>query len=108
MLVSCCSNNFNNSRDEFGEIRTEYDKMTKKLNADMVRVGYAFEAFKKKNKNINLYESDGLHPSRQGSYLIACLFFKYLTHRTLNNVKYAADLDTKQAKIIRKFANKIM
>lgn len=102
-----CSNYYKNSTEEFHDIKLEYDKMAKRTKAGMVKIGYAFEAFKKSNRNINLYAPDNGHPSKQGSYLIACMFFKYFTGKPLTLVKYAATLDAKEAAIIRKFADTI-
>ena len=102
-----CSNYYNNSTEEFRDLKLEYDKMAKRIHAGLVNIGYEFEAFKKSNKNINLYGPDNGHPSQQGSYLMACLFFKYFTGRSLTNVKYAATLDIKEAATIRKFADSI-
>jgi len=108
LLDQSCSYLFKNSNEEFQEIKKEYDKMAKITNAGLVKVGYAFEGFKKKYPKIQLYEGqEDNHPSKQGSYLIACLFFRYITGKGLNNVKYTADLDVKQARLIRKFADSI-
>jgi hypothetical protein len=104
----CCSKTFKNSSEEFQELKQEFDFMAKKLNAGLVKVGFAFEGFKKKYPNISVYTSDqNYHPSPQGSYLIACLFFKYITGENLKNVKYAAGLDEKEALLIRQFADTI-
>ena len=107
LLISRCSINFDNSEQEFKEIEQAYYSITKKLNAKMVKIGYAFELFKKTNKSINLYDKDNTHPSPQGSYLIACLFYKNITGETLSKVKYSAGLDINQAAVIREFANAI-
>jgi hypothetical protein len=107
ILISTRSNHFNNSGEQFHEIKKVYDKMAKKLNAGLVKVGYAFEEFKKTNKDISLYESDNSHPSSEGSYLIACLFYKYITGLAPADIKYSADLDVRQAELIRKFAGTI-
>jgi hypothetical protein len=105
MQPNCCSKHFENHTDEFQLLQAEYDKMARCTEAGLVRVGYAFEAFKKANKTIPLYGSDNFHPSRQGSYLIACLFYRYITKTSLAKVKYAAGLDAKEAAAIRGFAD---
>jgi len=103
---SCCSKSFKNSSEKFYELKNEFDFMAKKLNAGLVKVGFAFEGLKKKYPNISVYASEeDPHPSPQGSYLIACLFFKYVTGKNLKNVKYAAGLDQKDALLIRQFAD---
>ncbi len=101
-----CTKVYNNSESEYMAIKQEYDKMAEKLNADQVKIGYAFEEFKKTHPEIPVYVSDtNTHPSLQGSYLIACMFFRYLTDLKAATICYSAFVEEKQAKIIREFAD---
>ena len=83
--------------------------MARKLNIPVVKVGYAFELFKKSHSSIPVYESaTNDHPSEQGSYLIACLFYRFISGKSLKNVKYApTKIPGSEAKIIRAFADSI-
>lgn len=64
-----------------------YDKMTAKIETGysyvghfydlpVVPVGLVWKQQRKNNPNINLYARDLAHPSKNGSYLVACTFFK--------------------------------
>ena len=103
-----CSIKIQNSNDEYALINVEYERMSKKLHSDLVKVGYAFQTFKTQNPLIPIYQSSSDdHPSSQGSYLIACLFFKKITGKSLKNIRYRAGLNSREAKIIRQFADTI-
>jgi hypothetical protein len=45
----------------------------------VVPVGLAWETCRKEYPQIGLYDSDGSHPSLEGSYLTACVFYSVLT-----------------------------
>ncbi len=101
-FTKLCTDSFRNSSDEFVEIKLEYDKIAKKINGHVVPVGFAFQLCKIKFPEIPLYENDkSNHASRQGAYLIACVFFKYITGVSLAKTKYNAGLDDMTARKIR-------
>ena len=50
-----------------------------KNNLTMVPVGPAWEAALAERPDINLYASDGIHPSAQGLYLTSCVFYFTIT-----------------------------
>ena len=94
-----CTDSFNNSAEEFHALEIEYNKLATKINADVVEIGLAFEMCKKKYPEIKLYYSlDDNHPSKQGAYLIACMFFKYLTGQNLEPIKYHGAVNENEAK----------
>lgn len=103
----CCSNIYYNSTDEYRELKQEYSKMAKQLNAGLVKIGLGYETLKKLQPSISLYDIDNCHPSKQGSYLMACMFYKYFTGRDASVIKYCADLDSQQAQTIRRIAASI-
>ena len=79
--------------------------MSKKINADIAEVGFAFELCAKNHPEINLYQEDSVHPSKEGSYLIACVFYKYITRKNVADVRYNADINSEEAEKIRKLVN---
>ncbi len=103
-----CSIYIKKSDDEYAIIKAEFEKISRKINSGLVKVGYAFYTFKSQHPTIPIYQSHSdNHPSLQGSYLIACLFYKNITGNSLKNTKYSAGLNNKQAQIIRDFADGI-
>lgn len=60
-------------------ITEEYTKLAKKLNAQIIPVGPAWELARQLRPNFPLYDDDGSHPSALGTYLSACVFYGVLT-----------------------------
>ena len=103
-----CSDSFRSSSDEFHVIETFYNKIGKKIGADIVKIGYGFELCKKKYPEITLYESKSNdHPSKEGAYLIACMFLKYFTKTDIEKIKYSGSLNVSEARKLRKLSNQI-
>ncbi len=97
-----CSDSFISSKQEFKEIELQCDKLAKGIDANVVKIGLAFEECKSIYPKINLYlNKHDDHPSEQGVYLIACMFYKALTHEKISNIKYSANLNKTEAKQIR-------
>jgi len=96
------SDSFATSSEEFEQINQFYKKTDKKINSGIAQVGYAFELCKKLYPEINVYyNSHNAHPSKEGSYLIACVFYKYITQDNVASIKYNADIDAGTANKIR-------
>lgn len=94
-----------------------YDKMTERIksgytylseyyNVPVVPVGLVWQDVRKKNDDINLYAPDLAHPSKKGSYLIACTFFKaifgaeVMDHGRIIRKKFAQDISNSANKIL--------
>lgn len=68
-----------------------FHKVVWQQNLTMVLVGPAWEAARKARPNIQLYASDGIHPSPAGVYLTACVFYASLTGESpLDNPVYTS------------------
>lgn len=52
-----------------------YQTLGKLLGAEVAPVGEAWRIVRKNHPEIELYQSDGSHPSLQGTYLAACTFY---------------------------------
>ena len=50
---------------------------------------------------ISLYQEDGSHPSKMGTYAAACAFYTILFQRDPTLIKTSFDLNASQALIIR-------
>ena len=64
------------------EITEGYYQLAKKINAQIVPVGLAWERARQLRPNFPLYDPDGSHPSPLGTYLTACVFYGVLTGQT--------------------------
>ncbi|UHJ58970.1 DUF4886 domain-containing protein [Vibrio furnissii] len=59
-----------------------YKKVAKETGGYVAPVGLAFQRSLKQHPDINLYHSDGKHPSLKGTYLAACVFFATLYNQS--------------------------
>lgn len=99
---SYCSAELLNSDQEFTIIQNSYNELKKSIDGDLALVGSCFEVCKKKYPELMLFESkEDTHPSKLGSYLIACVFFRALAGEKVSGVKYSAGLDAVEVKKIK-------
>ncbi len=103
-----CPQHFKDSEEEFHAIAEQYDIIAGRMGADVVEIGRAFEKCKKDCPDIPLYyHGDDGHPSRQSAYLIACMFFRYITGQNVDKIKYHADITDAEAQKMQKVADSI-
>ena len=106
--TSFCPPHYKDSVEEFRAVAAQYDQIAAKYSADVVEIGVAFEKFKKDCPDIPLYyRGDDAHPSRQAAYLIACMFFRYITGQNVDKMKYHADITDAEAQKMQKIADSI-
>jgi len=60
-------------------ITAAYYEIGKEIGARVIPVGVARESVLKANPNASIYVPDGKHPTPQGTYLAACLFYAMLS-----------------------------
>lgn len=61
------------------------------INAPVVAAGDAWGEVLKNDASLSLYQSDGSHPTPAGTYLVALMFYRFLTHNGVNEVGYQPD-----------------
>ncbi|MBD63231.1 MAG: hypothetical protein CMD68_04025 [Gammaproteobacteria bacterium] len=69
---------YKNTPEMFSELKTEFLKTANENDLLLIPVGEAFELFNKMYPDINLYTSDGRHPSKEGTYMAAAVIFSTL------------------------------
>lgn len=63
-------------------LRSSYKIFADTCKGLMAPVGEAFRLSRQMDSTINLYNADFSHPSPEGSYLAACIFYEVFTHRS--------------------------
>lgn len=58
-----------------------YTSVARELGGLVAPAGPAWQAARRQNPSLELYDSDGSHPSSAGSYLTACVFFAALAQQ---------------------------
>lgn len=76
------------SPNDINTISSSYNSVGSKINAKVVPVGKVWDNFVKTYPLYNLYFTDDKHPSMNGTFLIACVFYKQLFNKNPTNNSY--------------------
>jgi hypothetical protein len=71
---------------------------------EMAPVGNAWYAAYVERPGLNLWDRDGRHPNRAGSYLAAYVFYGHLTGRDPAGSRFTAGLDPADARFLQTLA----
>lgn len=73
-----------------------YKEMSDVYDAEVTPVGVVWKYIRENHPSINLYQTDGSHPSLEGSYLAACCFYTTLFRKNpiLITTNYGIDATT--------------
>jgi len=82
-----------------------YTEMAQNNESLLAPIGIAWKDLREQHPEINLYSSDGSHPSIQGSYLAACVFYAVLFDDSATNNYTPTNLNINEAQLIQTFAN---
>ena len=74
----------------------------------MAPVGYAWSKLRQQNPQLNLWQEDGSHPSEQGTYLAACVFYSVIYKESPVGLSYTGNLSTEDAQLLQKMAADIV
>jgi hypothetical protein len=74
------------------------------LPAHVAPVGLAWAEALRRDPGLDLWARDGFHPSRLGSYLAACVFYRSLTGRDPRRSSFTAGLDGREARFLQDVA----
>ena len=85
-------------------LTVSYTEMAEDNNALLAPVGRAWKNIRANYPNINLYSSDGSHPSIHGSYLAACVFYSVLFNESPVNAFIPNNISSADAAIIQETA----
>lgn len=78
-----------------------YMFMAQSFDASLCPVGRVWRRLREQHPEVELYQSDGSHPSVAGSYAAACAFYTMFFRRDPDSIVYAAGLDAAVAQTIR-------
>ncbi len=75
------------------KLSTNSTIVASKIGAPLIKVGDAFFRMAAKHPEIDLYDQDGHHPSKYGSYLASCMLFRSLYQRASLGAPNKIDYD---------------
>jgi hypothetical protein len=91
-----------------GRLRDAYLRIADSANAAVSPVAVAWKYVRDNHQNINLYQQDGSHPSLEGSYLAACVFYSSLFHKSSMGSTYNPGIDPSTATILQAVASAVV
>jgi hypothetical protein len=91
-----------------GRLRDAYLRIADSANAAVSPVAVAWKYVRDNHPNINLYQQDGSHPSLEGSYLAACVFYSSLFHKSSMGSTYNPGIDPSTATILQAVASAVV
>lgn len=89
-------------------LRDAYLRIADSASASVSPVGVAWKYIRDNYPNINLYQQDGSHPSLEGSYLAACVFYTSLFHQASTGSTYNPGIDQNTATILQQVGSAIV
>lgn len=89
-------------------ISQRYMEMSDLFESEVTPVGAVWNYIKENYPSINLYQSDGSHPSLSGSYLAACCFYTSLFRKDPTLITNNYGLDVTTASLIRNATKSIV
>jgi hypothetical protein len=82
-----------------------YREIARQLNLPVAPVGDAWELAMKQNSQLVLWQEDGSHPTEEGTYLSACVFYASIFHQSPEGLSFHANLKGEIPVILQKIAS---
>jgi hypothetical protein len=82
-----------------------YFDLGEELSATVAPVGLAWAKALQYEPELDLWASDGRHPSASGSYLAACVFYALLSGRDPAGSNFTAGLEPAEARLLQHVAS---
>ncbi|PWQ98591.1 glycoside hydrolase family 9 protein [Leucothrix pacifica] len=90
--------------DMIQQLEPAYIELARELEVTLVPVGSAFDRALAARPTLNLHAPDGIHPSREGTYLAACVFYKMLYKQSPVGLFYKMGLEPETAEFLQRIA----
>jgi hypothetical protein len=86
---------------------SNYGAVANELAAPLAPVGIAWAEALRQRPDIELWQPDGVHPSAEGAYLDACVFYAVLYHRRPTS-SFLGGLHPDDAKFLQRIAARVL
>lgn len=90
------------------QINKGYTGIAQELNVTVAPVGSAWLTAAKQHPEVDLWQEDGSHPSLQGTYLAANVFYAVIFHESPRGLRYRANLSKEIADTLQTIAANIV
>jgi hypothetical protein len=89
-------------------LKQSYKKFADTCNAVMSPIGEAFRRSIALNPNLELYQPDESHPSLEGSYLAACVFYEVVFQKSVLTNTYISTVNSTTATFLQQVAHAVV
>ena len=90
-------------------LRESYIEMAEMNNGQVAPVGIVWKTLREMSEDtLDLYSTDGSHPSMLGTYVAACTFYASMFHKSPVGADYPASVDADDALMVQQFTNQIV
>lgn len=108
LLYDFASSNFSNYNHMQDSLEKSYRDLAEYLDATLAPVGLAWENALIINPNLNLWDEDQSHPTYEGSYLTACVFYAILFGESPVGLSFTGNLDQEMAWFLQSMASTVL
>ena len=88
------------------QVEAGYMEIADDLKVMVVPVGIAWQNAIAQKPQLELWQSDGIHPTREGTYLSACVFYAAIFRQSPAGLTYRAELPEETASLLQAAAAK--
>lgn len=86
------------------QLHAGYKEIADEIGAAIAPVGIAWQHARTKDAALELWAKDGSHPSQEGSYLAACVFYSVICRASPEGTKYRGGLPRGTAQFLQAIA----
>lgn len=89
------------------QVNDGYYEIASELEMPVVPVGSAWRLAVAEHPELTLWQNDGNHPTEQGTYLAACVFYEAIFHESPVGLRYRGNLSKDVAEVLQAVASEI-
>ena len=90
------------------ELNQGYTRIASELDSSLAPVGLAWFRALTENPSLELWRADGSHPSEQGTYLAACVFYATIYHESPQGLSYRGNIPEDIARQLQDAAHSVL
>jgi hypothetical protein len=86
------------------QVQSGYMEIADELEVLVAPVGAAWQNGMARDPQLDLWQADGIHPNREGTYLAACVFYATIYRQSPQGLTYTAGLAQEKAQFLQTVA----
>jgi hypothetical protein len=90
------------------QLTAGYLTIADELGVPVAPVGSAWEQVRQQDPGIDLWQSDGSHPTENGTYLAACVFYAAIFNESPQGLSYTAQIPADTARTLQSIAASVV